>query len=155
MRSTAPKRAARSAALMPKVTPTSPDHRTQPGSRSRLSSLWRGAGGEVRRPLLAAASLALLIAGAACSSANNGYGAQRAAPAAAATQIAATQLTAGASPAFAVRTPAVPGGTSAPDATPTAGAATTPQPATPSPAAAPLAVGISGFAFGPATLHVP
>src|SRR5579871_4859699 len=55
---------------------------------SPLSRLWRGAGGEASRPLLIAGCLALLAAGAACSGANNGYGAKHAPPATATTQIA-------------------------------------------------------------------
>ncbi len=106
-----------------------------------------------KRPLLAAAGAALLVAGVACSSANSGYGAKNAPPAAAATQIAAAQAATSPLSTLGVigATPAVTVGAPAAAASPATATAVPPS-ATP---AVPQAVGIAGFAFAPATLHVP
>jgi len=109
--------------------------------------------------LVAAASLTLLVAGAACSNGNNGY-ASKAAPAAA-TQLAATQAaaTVGAiasvaatpPPTVAASLPAAGSATASPAASVAPTSAATP----PGASGAQMAVTIGGFAFAPATLHVP
>ncbi|HZQ37563.1 MAG TPA: cupredoxin family copper-binding protein [Dehalococcoidia bacterium] len=97
--------------------------------------------------------MALLVAGAACSGGNKGYSARTAPPAAAATPPAAVQQAASPASAPAVAATPFAAGSSTQAASPSAGAATAPAlAATP---AAPLPVGIAGFAFTPATLHVP
>jgi plastocyanin len=108
----------------------------------------------MHRSSLAAACLALLVAGAACSGANNGYGAKNAPPAAAATQLAVVQGTTSPPITPAAGTPAPLPIATAPASPIASTAAATAAPAAATPAT-PLAVGIAGFAFAPATLHVP
>lgn len=115
---------------------------------SPLSSFWRGAGGAAARPLLLVAGVVMLIAGAACSGTNNGYSAKAAPPAPAASQAAIATQPASASPAPLVSVTPLTATAATPAMSPSAGPAA-------APAAAPLAVSIAGFAFAPATLHVP
>lgn len=119
------------------------------GARARVA-------GGATHALLAVAGLSVLVGGAACSGANNGYGGKTAPPAAAATQLAAAPPATSASlaPLSGVATPVAPAAVATPSGASTP-ATTAAAPATPSPAAAPLAVSIAGFAFAPATLHVP